>query len=621
VPPNPPAVNRPKYDNEFIGYAGTLGAGGNAYIQFLQTALTPNDLDKTTLIQNIKGSETWDVKDLFQRDVDEERVTEQITPYFTNPDLVKFFNPLTLLLLPMQSESDDAQKIVEYVEGSTRGSDDEGVYEYEDFERVGHYKFEVCKEVPAYSKVLWRGSSTKLVAIDGQHRLNTLTRIAKDNPSLLYGWHIPVIIIGVFQEKNEEPVPNLLEVVRKIFLYINTEAKTVSESREILLNDESVNSVCVQVLVQESHSNDCLPAEDRKKGMLPLMFYDWRGATKKLNPAPAPGAFKGLPEVRRWFSDYITGEDGSDRQERALGLVDETDPISVYRGSDIENKDKKLSPAESIRVRDKFREDCFNGVSYLLENFTPFELYANRIREIEKELLEESDIARYAFAKLRFGTHRAPEEIANTVNSFYRERVINQCMGEAKGHIHGLITHDIGMRAVMYAFGKTKNIYDEKLNDGNTSTWLEYSEWFVASLNHAYKECWFLWHTDLEDGPQEHKKMARLLTYISHNGQGSVENYRFEKQKQGFGAWLCMLIMKNGAGVSSELLSETVEEQCEALESSLKRGFRRKATQKLKDEGYSGTTEERTAEIKLVAERATKGQFKKIRGYFSSYEE
>jgi hypothetical protein len=619
MPQRPPVVSKPEYENEFIGYAGTLGAGANAYIRFLQTALTPNDLEKTTLIQNIKGSESWDVKDLFQRDVDEERVTEQITPYFNNPDLVKFFNPLTMLLLPMQSDSDDAQKIVEYVAKTTRA---DGSFEYEDFERVGHYKFEVCKNPPAYSKVKWRGSSTKLVAIDGQHRLNTLTRIAKDNPSLLKGWHIPVIIIGVFQEKNEDPVPNLLEVVRKIFLYINTEAKTVSESREILLNDESVNSICVQVLVQVSHVNDCEKVGNRKKGMLPLMFYDWRGATKNLNPAPSPGAFVGLPEVRRWFSDYITGEDGSDRQERALGLVDEAVPISVYRGgSDRENKDKKLSPAEAIRVRDKFREDCYQGVSHLLENFKPFEIYAFKIREMEIELLGESDIARYAFAKLRFGTHRAPEEIVSSVNSFYKDRVINLGMGKAKAHIHGLITHDIGMRAVMYAFGKTKIVYDEKLNDGETSTWQEYSEWFVVRLNQAYDDNWFLWHTELEDGSRDHKKMAELLTFISHNGMGSVENYRFEKQKQGFGAWLCMLIMKYGAGVSSDLLNETVEEQCEALEPSLKRGFRRKATQQLKGDNFSGTSEERADKIKEMTERKTKAQFKKIRIYFCPEED
>src|SRR6476646_588752 len=90
------AYNKMKY-----GFFGELGAGANAHVRFLQTALTADELDSVTLIENIPGSESWDVQDLFQRDVDKERVTKEILPYLKDKSKVKFFNPLTLALLPL----------------------------------------------------------------------------------------------------------------------------------------------------------------------------------------------------------------------------------------------------------------------------------------------------------------------------------------------------------------------------------------------------------------------------------------------------------------------------------------------------------------------------------------
>ncbi|HIB83272.1 MAG TPA: hypothetical protein EYO59_01330 [Chromatiaceae bacterium] len=113
----PPALPERQYNQECRGYIGKFGEGGNAYIKFMQTAFKSQQLEATTLIENIKGSEKWEVKDLFQRDVDEVRVAKSIIPYLQNDAAVKFFNPLTLLLLPMQDDGLEAQPIIEYVEG------------------------------------------------------------------------------------------------------------------------------------------------------------------------------------------------------------------------------------------------------------------------------------------------------------------------------------------------------------------------------------------------------------------------------------------------------------------------------------------------------------------------
>ena len=65
-----PPVSELKYNQQKLGYFGELGSGANARIRFLQSAVTKDELDNITLIEHIPGSERWQIRDLFQRDVD-----------------------------------------------------------------------------------------------------------------------------------------------------------------------------------------------------------------------------------------------------------------------------------------------------------------------------------------------------------------------------------------------------------------------------------------------------------------------------------------------------------------------------------------------------------------------
>src|SRR5215510_13559514 len=100
-----PPVTQLTYNKTKLGYFGELGNGAHASIRFLQSAVTKDELDNITLIENIPGSERWSIQDLFQRDVDMARVEISILPYLTDQSKVKFFNPLTLVLLPMRKDN------------------------------------------------------------------------------------------------------------------------------------------------------------------------------------------------------------------------------------------------------------------------------------------------------------------------------------------------------------------------------------------------------------------------------------------------------------------------------------------------------------------------------------
>ena len=69
-------ITRPEYTNDFYGIYGIMGEEDTA-VKYLQTAIDIDDLDRLTLVEDISGSEEWSVRDLFQRDVDRDRVLEK----------------------------------------------------------------------------------------------------------------------------------------------------------------------------------------------------------------------------------------------------------------------------------------------------------------------------------------------------------------------------------------------------------------------------------------------------------------------------------------------------------------------------------------------------------------
>src|SRR5438552_17875851 len=102
LPPQP----RP-YNQMLLGVYGEFGTGANAQIFFLQSTLAPTSLEKTALISDIPGSETWQVRDLFQREVDIRRVTKGLLPYLQSTDKVTCFNPLTLTRIPIHPDTNE----------------------------------------------------------------------------------------------------------------------------------------------------------------------------------------------------------------------------------------------------------------------------------------------------------------------------------------------------------------------------------------------------------------------------------------------------------------------------------------------------------------------------------
>lgn len=567
----PPLAN-PRYNHQLPGVYGQFGTGAGVRAFYLQSALTPAQLDWVSLISDIRGSERWPVRDLFQRDVDNERISGSLLPYLQDEQKIKFFNPLTLTLLPMQENSDRIlAQMPRVVEDSMQRDD----HEWDLLERPNYHRIRWVKGNPHYAVLEWSDLRTKLVAIDGQHRLSSLKRFWNDHESVAYQnfrtWHIPVVIVSFRVGAGRDEPPSVLEVVRSIFVYINTEARKVNRAREILLSDESVNAVCAQELLQLAHSNDLLSPKDRNPSRLPLLFYDWRGEDNEKQRIHAPASIKNVEEIHDWFEYYILGEDFSDDQEAALGVNPSHSLHGVFH-------DQKLGHTDSNQLREVIQEDMLPAVSYLLENFTPYRSYVEALRKLEREYenQKQSDLARHAFYELRFGTNLASDSIKPEVEKLLagiKEKIENL----KDGSLHKPINLDIGMRGVVCAFGELRGCF------GNPG-WMEYAEWFVHALNLVYENGWI----DL----RHRAKRRSFLRHIAEDHNETIVNYRLEDAYEALGAYLELLVTAYGQPLPETWRDEgwpAWKESClEMLRSRILRGYKKQIRPQLRPKHPEG---------------------------------
>ena len=556
---NPPILKQ-EYNHQIHGVYGEFGAGSGLRAFYLQSTLAPSELNRISLISDISGSERWPVRDLFQRDVDNDRVSNGLLPYLQDAGKIKFFNPLTLTTLPMAPDGNSVRSEMLPVVESQIEQDEQ---KWECLTRDGYYRVRWLQGHPYYAILEWNDQSTRLVAIDGQHRLSALKRYEHDPNAPSYGnfaeWRIPIVVVCFRAEERGPRLPRVLDVVRNIFVYINTEAKVVNNARQILLTDDSVNCICTQELLERSHSNDLLQPLERKGTYLPLLFFDWRGEERRGQPVHAPAAVKNIAEVRDWFQYYILGEDYADVQELALGINPAHQLHSAFHANR-KSGTRKLDHAASLQIREIAKREVLPGVSYLLENFAPYREYTGELRSLEETYNEQSDLARHAFYELRFGTNPALDANKDDV-----ERILQSLKEdiERKKNFDELVRLDIGMRGVMFAFGDLRRVFGRP-------EWTEYAGWFTSALNLAYEDGWL-------DLSVRARGQSYLVHIVKDHNDGIV-NYRLGDIDDALGAYISLVVVAYGRPLPSEWLGEQTafkEERLERLEGTIRRGYKK----------------------------------------------
>ena len=146
--PNPPqAPSVDQYQRKYYGFFGKLGEY-QTEVKYLQTSLNIKQLNHIRLVDSIPGSNEWSVRELFQRGVDQKRVDNEINEYFKSKTQQKFFNPLTIVMLPMKNN----QVGNGVVEKGNLESDLMKEGDYKIIEAEDYYKFRVHSH-QAYSEL------------------------------------------------------------------------------------------------------------------------------------------------------------------------------------------------------------------------------------------------------------------------------------------------------------------------------------------------------------------------------------------------------------------------------------------------------------------------------------
>lgn len=198
----------------------------NITIPFLHTSVR--------LMSDMVGIEKWSFEALFQRNISPQRVDEIHEKYLANPARFKFFPPVTLALLPavdgkLRSEYGSAS-FAEQKQGKHVFWEMSGV-------RIDFFVGDSgITEVGQIASLSWDKTVLTAVALDGQHRIAALRKFRGPDDPAAREFDVPATFL-LF-----DPTPpdskHLLNLVREIFVDVNHTAKSVDESRIILLDDQ-----------------------------------------------------------------------------------------------------------------------------------------------------------------------------------------------------------------------------------------------------------------------------------------------------------------------------------------------------------------------------------------------
>jgi hypothetical protein len=270
------------YNRPIIGLLGqyTLAAGTN--VPYISAAL---EIER--VVKELKAfdqippslSATWSLRELFQRDIDYDRIEREIVNgYLKSANKIKFFNALTFVFFPKSADG-AFQEVFEAYDGNNPV--------------IPHPEVELDRQFAAdarvvafggvqlamkgiFARVRWDDNRVAAIAVDGQHRLTALRKWWESKQQTLTidekRTRVPVLFLLLHKDAGFES-PNggksLRQVARDIFTDLNKHAREVDEAREIILDDKSFEAECVRRLV----TNDtCRDSSDQ----LPLSLIRWQ---------------------------------------------------------------------------------------------------------------------------------------------------------------------------------------------------------------------------------------------------------------------------------------------------------------------------------------------------------
>ncbi|WP_422402998.1 hypothetical protein [Pseudomonas sp. GZD-209] len=221
--------------------------------------------------------------EIMQRDIEDSRVSLELIPYLLDTStsgLIKLFPPIVAVALPLKPNSRvPASNYRKVTNRTTESSEHSGIQEHritagekgeEQFEFFQHYRGDTPLSEGAQLRLA--KDNCTLAIVDGQHRAMALLALYRNltggwadaNRSPYEGYYkvwpdkeirsydlsslqLPVLICTFPElDASSEKDIDVVRAARRVFLTLNKTAKSVSDSRNKLLNDQDIVAECLR---------------------------------------------------------------------------------------------------------------------------------------------------------------------------------------------------------------------------------------------------------------------------------------------------------------------------------------------------------------------------------------
>ncbi|WP_417664241.1 hypothetical protein [Pseudidiomarina donghaiensis] len=403
-------------------------------IEFISTTMSMDEISQLSFAKDIRTKLDFEL--LIQRDIDKKRAIESIGKYIS-PDPESAFNskenngiflpPLIAALVDTQGNKDlsvsypDCQPDLitdEYGETYKRtwGALFEiSLYEDPNGTPYIHDQNGESKEVKinlkhaTFSAKLGRDvdSGGRLVVIDGQHRLYALKELMRsdEHKDKIKNLVIPVCIVyspESTQTNVSDGTPSIPDVLRKLFIDVNTNAMSVSGHFRILLANDDVgqmlcNSLC-SLLLNENVTN----------GGSKLALVEWNTKTDKESKTISKRyTISSIGVIYDALKDLFTTKNGLSileyllhieeiRHEFDFGLTDENEPAP--QSKDFPWRDIPYANRDQIKNQiAKYISPCIQAIFFdTPAYFQLAEIFEREKKSLESEATERNSDALYA---------------------------------------------------------------------------------------------------------------------------------------------------------------------------------------------------------------------------------
>lgn len=262
VPPRRPVV---VFDRTYRGTVGSFQTDVSYSVQYLQTSLRIDQLGQLSTAAEVLDFEAAHFDELIQRDIDKLRVRRIANEYLRSGQNRPIFFPPLIVCVGLLDEG--TGRLRQRYEVVDRNRTQEGGQDalVATFDRNGfQLKLPVAEEGQSDRRVDWDGAAvpyydfaaelavnsqrTKLIVLDGQHRLEALRLLqhSPENRRVIQSIELPVCI--VWSPGANVGDENIIADYRELFVRINSEPQRVSGHFLILLDDLTNTSNVVREL-------------------------------------------------------------------------------------------------------------------------------------------------------------------------------------------------------------------------------------------------------------------------------------------------------------------------------------------------------------------------------------